>query len=499
MDVEPIAVELSTTGPKPRAFRAESTWKIAAAAGLLLSSVAGCADTPATAPASAPEWQSGSRLRARVLDAGSGARSFEEWVDTTTKQSCVFTSAADGVPRCLPALKDGIAFEDAACEQPVQVVVPNGEANVEWLTFDFLGADSNDVCPTWPIRAGRVTHPSSATTFYTRTFGGGCVPTALPIGGTPMHVDIVSADQFVAAHETTGASAGGLASVVREADDGSWQIVKVRDTSRGADCASYTSASGDRRCVPNEHIGWRTGRYFADSGCTDGVAYDTCETPTIVYSDDPSDCSDSHLFSVAEKIDGPGYMVENGACVPVPWADHTFYRYAAQPLAPFPAIHDVDLGASRVQVRRWGSAGVALSGDGHFVDAGRDCIVRRGDDLRCTPTYEQSAQPSGAFKDAACSVQLLAWGKPPVDGHGVAGGACTAPARSSTRPTIGITSADANGAPEYHELGDEWAGGLYVLDASGCHATTRDPSLHYVVPGPLVDPRSFPLLTELVE
>ncbi|HVU04326.1 MAG TPA: hypothetical protein VHE30_21355 [Polyangiaceae bacterium] len=478
--------------------------KRAVAAALVLSFVPGCGKVTPD-PESAPEWQSGSRLRARVLDAGGGARSIEEWVDTATGQACSFVEASDGVTRCLPGHQDSVAFEDAACEKPVLTAPPTSEdANVEWLTFDFLGPESAGVCPTWGVRAGRVTGPSSATTLYSRDFGGNCSVLPYPVEVPPVSVEVVAPDRFVAGHETTGASAGGLASVVREADDGSWQTVNVRDLSRQADCASFSSRSGDQRCVPNTHVGWRTGRYFADAGCTDDVAYTTCDTPDIVYSDDPADCTDAHLFSVGERVDGAGYMLQAGECVPVPYEDHVLYHYAEQPLDVFPAAEDVDLGTGRVKVRRWGAAGVALSANGYFVDTGTggDCLVRRGDDVRCTPTYYgATAQQSGAFTDSSCSVSLLSWGVPYQEGHGVAGAACPGTASAPEEPaTIGILDADGDGAPEYFELGEEWLGDLYALnDSSICQPVTRSDGVHYVLPGAPIDLTTYPLLTEFVE
>src|SRR5262249_19349618 len=80
--------------------------------GLLL----GCGHSSATSEGGGPPvedtsdrttaWQSGSRLHARVFDAGGGAEHFATWVDTQTGEDCSFAKAADGTIRCLPSAVD---------------------------------------------------------------------------------------------------------------------------------------------------------------------------------------------------------------------------------------------------------------------------------------------------------------------------------------------------------------------------------------------------------
>src|SRR4051794_624092 len=77
---------------------------------------------PGREPPETP-WTSGSRLRARVLDGGEGARLFVEWMDTELAMSCAFVPAEDGELRCLPTHAQSANAEalyaDAQCTERV--------------------------------------------------------------------------------------------------------------------------------------------------------------------------------------------------------------------------------------------------------------------------------------------------------------------------------------------------------------------------------------------
>ncbi|MDB4995913.1 MAG: hypothetical protein JWM74_3345, partial [Myxococcaceae bacterium] len=62
-------------------------------------------------------FESGTRLRARVVDGDGGAQAFLGWYDATLDVKCVFTAASDGSTRCMPASSQPAFFFDAACTE----------------------------------------------------------------------------------------------------------------------------------------------------------------------------------------------------------------------------------------------------------------------------------------------------------------------------------------------------------------------------------------------
>lgn len=464
--------------------------------------VAGCADNdhPTGAPVDV-EWHSGARLRARVLDGGDGAVSFVEWHDTTTGEACTFVRSDDGQMRCLPQFAD-VSYEDPACEHPVVLRPTAACAATPASWFSYSVPETTDaVClPPEGLRAGRLTHPSTASAFYYKSYSG-CAPLS-DNSADWFSLEPVPLDEFVGSHETVGEPVGGLASVTREADDGSSQVVRVLAISTEQPCSPRSARTGVRRCVPSEHVAWRTGHYFADPACTDPVAYSWCDVPDIVYSDDRGDCSDSHVFSLGQKIEGTAYEGYSGTCKEATSPSQVYYRFGDESFDVFPKLEDIDVGRGRIVARRWGTQSVPLGPWSRLVDTSTasDCLVIHGNDVRCGRTYYDVVQQSGAYSDAACTTPLLGWGQRLPAQGGDGGPQCDSPPIERPPPTLAITSTDACEVPEYHELGDEWPGAVYTLDTSSiCVATERDAGIHYVLPGPTVPLGSFPLLVDRIE
>src|SRR6478736_5939459 len=93
----------------------------AADAGGDVSAVDG--STPEGAEAGlASLYRSGSRLKARYLDAGGGARKFEGWYDTKLASPCTFQLTEDGVMRCAPmadSVGAAVEYADSTCSEPI--------------------------------------------------------------------------------------------------------------------------------------------------------------------------------------------------------------------------------------------------------------------------------------------------------------------------------------------------------------------------------------------
>ena len=70
--------------------------------------------------ASADVNQSGTRLKAKYYAGADGSKAFQGWHDSQLNLDCGFTTAADGVARCLPSgAGTGGLWVDATCTQPL--------------------------------------------------------------------------------------------------------------------------------------------------------------------------------------------------------------------------------------------------------------------------------------------------------------------------------------------------------------------------------------------
>lgn len=67
-----------------------------------------------------PGWESGTRLRARVLTGEDGSRQFVGWYDSVLDANCFGQVASDGTRRCMPTpTASAIFFSDSGCTQRV--------------------------------------------------------------------------------------------------------------------------------------------------------------------------------------------------------------------------------------------------------------------------------------------------------------------------------------------------------------------------------------------
>jgi hypothetical protein len=142
---------------------------------------------------------SGSRLRANYRLGSDGSKEYlpGSWFDTMLGQDCSFTTAADGVLRCLPEGIAPIAYSDAACTTPV-LMIPAGCS-----TPTYAVTDDSATCAL----PGGVTHVHSVgaavtpANLYTQAGGGNCPGAGTPPAGfTYLGVGAeIAASTFVAA------------------------------------------------------------------------------------------------------------------------------------------------------------------------------------------------------------------------------------------------------------------------------------------------------------
>lgn len=209
---------------------------------------------------------SGSRLRARVTDAGGGARRFDGWYDTVLQSPCTFRFAEDGVRRCIP-MGDSTnylpAYADADCTMPVITYVsPTQEAlfyaaDAGTSPPAACGSDvstlattswSDVIVSSWRIGAAQ----PAPSVLYGRDTSGACIA-GMPFPGvTSIYpVEKVAPSEMVAVSNTRVEPRGAsLAAQILENDDQSSMVGWTFDVVHRQPClwSWIVGATGDYRC-----------------------------------------------------------------------------------------------------------------------------------------------------------------------------------------------------------------------------------------------------------
>lgn len=110
-------------------------------------------------------YVSGSRLKARTLVAGDGARSPAGWFDSQLRTECSFIVLADGSTRCAPSFSAPLYYADDACTQKLAVAPCGGSP------APYIG--DGDGCAKGP-KLYPVTDAVSPVTVYIKELG--CQP-----------------------------------------------------------------------------------------------------------------------------------------------------------------------------------------------------------------------------------------------------------------------------------------------------------------------------------
>jgi hypothetical protein len=143
-------------------------------------------------------YQSGSRIKAKVLSTPDGAKSFAYWYDTQLDVPCWFTADPDGVTRCLPTSFIGTLdlsgsgsnlnwigwYADAACENPLLPFMsknsPNGCPGTNKLPRWAKTCDAT-ACGKGSCRLFEVTGLFSGTRYYVMSDKEQCVEYPQPM------------------------------------------------------------------------------------------------------------------------------------------------------------------------------------------------------------------------------------------------------------------------------------------------------------------------------
>lgn len=277
-----------------------------------------------------PPFESGKRLRARVLDDGAGSLVFVEWEDTQLGTACVFRTAADGAIRCLPSVPQPLThyfadtiYTDEACTAPglaLTMAVSPPDYGVE-------GAASREPCEPQRFvvrRRGRALDPLEMV-YHRSTADGTCQAIA---AGLPADTAVYALEEelppasFLRAERAIGASGTRLKPLELRGEDGSFARDGIWDQERSEECSRQVTDG--RWCVPQ--VAWVEDA-FSDPGCTTSVALPPGELPQIdrscrVFGIGAKDAGfdscglarDPELYELGSASNGKLFMLDGDAC-----------------------------------------------------------------------------------------------------------------------------------------------------------------------------------------
>ena len=352
----------------------------------------------------APEFHSGTRLRAKVYAGGADARRFVTWHDTLLDADCQFTRAPDGSVRCYPTPGDSqVVFTDAACSVAV-VQQPTGCGAVPTHSIEL----NPNSCDTPKVH--KVGAPTARpVTTYAR-YSGACSATSDTVADKDFYDAsvVVPADDFVAASVAREPRGARLAADVFRTADGAIDARSLVDVQRDAHCIIIDiDSAGTHSCVP-------IGRAFAietfsDSGCANPVAIyfgsryqPFCPEPAKLLRVSGV----VGFFEVGAPYTGPVFSTQTGSCLPTSEAPSLPFFQVGDPVATssFPPLSSVVEGTEQVRAVVDAAATGERLAAASFLDSTRGVACTPGraadDQLRCFPQEDYSAD---LYSDVACT------------------------------------------------------------------------------------------------
>jgi len=442
---------------------------------------------------SGPEYQSGTRLRARVWVSADGAKIFHGFYDTQLKTACTVTIAEDGLPRCLPARDHGaLYYSDAACTKAVTVVFDDCAA-------PYVGAQSG-TCGT-TFRATTAT-TSSATTLYDNA-SGSCAVISVASKALFEAGPKLAPTGFVKATRTREPRGSALMMEFWDMEDGARMPIGAYDTARKGICASsagFGELTGGH-CVPT-HVGYAEGQ-FADPGCTVaaalvidtacGSAPDDVLGSALVYGNKPN-CLDQSLVgfaSISTTLQSQAYSKNGNTCTTSPSPGKYAAVTGSFALGDLPQMKPGPDGSGRIvrHVER-APTGEKLLAERFFdttLNARCEAMTAADGKLRCVPLGDFAFW----YLDAACKQPVFA-------ATGAAGCAYDVP------EWMEASSNDGKACPgsltTSYKVGAKIASQstLYTVNGAACQANTG--SGNWVLYGTTEQPAStFAELTDVTE
>jgi hypothetical protein len=417
---------------------------------LLLAVACGCSArhteaSPTAVPAEPlePLFVSGSRLRARVADAGGGARRLLDWYDTLLETTCTFRPMTDGQYRCVPAgetprLGLFTTFADDACTVPVgrdgscpatlgqYVAIREPPRPEPWSPFPQTPlpchTSSEDQLPgETPVAAYRLgtALPEGQAVFELSQ--GEC--RAGETAGPLYELEPIAPESLVAATRRVEPRGDSLLLEILDGQDGSRASGLVYDRKRMRPCIGNW-----RGLVPEE--GYRcfsvNESRVADESCERFGILASCDDEVALQLENGSPWT-SGLYRLGTRIDTPRVREPAGAAAcqdeawPLPEGFALYERGEPFPFQEFPALATRLLGTARIQVPFARAADdvrplfVNLEGSdsdrftpGPFWDSerGERCDWQVGPD-RVTRCFPQRALTTRDYADADCNIPLM--------------------------------------------------------------------------------------------
>jgi hypothetical protein len=458
--------------------------------------MAGGCPTEHTVPPSIAAWfESGTRLRAHVLDGGDGAALLVDWRDTELDETCAFIDLEDGTKRCVPIPSNAayrVVFSDAGCTVPAAIAYAT--------PLDYVH-EPLPSCSQSAIRVHTGGTELGSLVAYQR-IDGACIGETIS-GGTLFSLDAVDTTRFVSATVTLE-QRGALAVEVLTAEDGAKQLGRAIDRDRAQPCTvslvDFEETELFPRCLPpNEHI---VDGYFTTRDCSsdDGGAFycsfDGCAAPPLGIRRTPSDACATptfRLFEIGPAVPSFADRMSEG-CVEVSFGPCTFHPPAAE-IAPelFPELADGALGTGRLRALVRTAAGDPrpILGRNLFRDQERGelCRPMRFDDdvLRCVSIDAKPINYSETnYSDATCTQRVVTGsgcGRPP-------------PYALELDHAEGVIDVDAP-VRALHRAGAAHIGDVYLL-AGGTCSLIGPATDAWLVEDPLA-PTTLPIVTDRIE
>lgn len=430
-------------------------------------------------------WKSGTRLRARIYDAGGGAVRLAGWHDTKLDVDCTFERAEDGAYHCMPrGASVSSHFADAACKEPAAYVLPDC-GNAPRYARKVIDECASKV-QVFEIRARidavyasyrgcRVETDTQSYAFYS--------------------IAPVAASTWVRAEEEIEPRSDQLGARVLVAEDGAREVVDLVDSARQVACGA--DASG--RCVPTAHAS----PIFLDRACTEpGVElYAQCPAPHLfAVAQGPACNQRTHVYEPGPTR-SPTYFKDNtGECGPTtgptvpPHAGAAFGREV--PIEDLPPVRDdLPSGRGRVRLLHYGDAKPILARTFEDTKLGIECVAFELSDghVRCMP-------PSGGghpgdfgsrrrYADRECRVRV-------IPDFSTLNGDCPPPALAKFVFGVPFDEMLRCEAPEVFRIGKRVEAAPFERDASGKCMQTDLPAYFELTP---LDFSEFAELAERIE
>lgn len=452
-----------------------------------------------------PLFQSGTRLRARVLDGGREAVVFQGFRDNELGVDCAYELAEDGVYRCIPSQRDSsVYFMDSQCTQAVwngravagQCQAPRNEYAAQWLEPDGTCREGHRT------RLYRIGEALSSSPVFEQGPDGCRLVAAASCMRT---LELVPPQKLVAARPEVQPLDASFSIRWAAWADGARNAVGLIDAVRQVECSVASVVDADH-CVPSSaaHLflgGDDDSTLYTDAACSGGGVFrDFARAPCaqaevgVTWQRDACGVSHLTLHALQRELDVAYADTETGcAAVEQVAGDRFFALGPALGLDAFPLVAHARAGSGRLRASYLASArGLPLQLEGQFWDSelNRACEPSRLVDgtLRCVPSVTTARiEADGPFADPGCGRQLVAVATAP-DG-------CDAPVpkqavRQSPQPEL---------VAEYFELGARFEpvdGVVYYVEDDACVTTPAlDGEDYYEVRG-LLD---LALIRERVE